>query len=435
MRGATGQAAGSATYLYRRKGSRQWETLGSYDFVARTGFHPLVVDADHDVVYGFKKKDGRLAVYTVSLDGKLEETLVYANDTVDVDHLLWAGRRERVVGVSYSTDYREDIYFDQGVDGLINSLAAALKVRPGLVDSSLDENKMLFAVGKDNDPGVYYIFDRAAKRLETFLVVRSQLEGIKLANVKPVTYPARDGTQVPGYLTLPPGRETAKDLPAIVMPHGGPSARDHWGFDWLAQYYAARGYAVLQPNFRGSTGYGDAWFEKNGFQSWPTAIGDIVDGGKWLVSEHIADPGKLAIVGWSYGGYAALQSAVVEPTLFKAVVAIAPVTDLNAMKEDHRYYTNFYLVQEMIGTGPHVREGSPAANASRIKAPVLLVHGNFDRNVDYTQSQIMDKALAAAGVKHELLSFEGLDHHLDDSEARTTLLRRSDAWLREAFGL
>jgi dipeptidyl aminopeptidase/acylaminoacyl peptidase len=130
--------------------------------------------------------------------------------------------------------------------------------------------------------------------------------------VKAVTYKAADGTDIPAYLTLPPGSD-GKNIPAIVMPHGGPESRDEWGFDWLAQYFAHQGYAVLQPNFRGSSGYGEAWFQKNGYQSWRTAVGDVNDGGRWLNAQGIAAPGKLAIVGWSYGGYAALQSSVLDP--------------------------------------------------------------------------------------------------------------------------
>lgn len=173
------------------------------------------------------------------------------------------------------------------------------------------------------------------------------------------------------------------------MPHGGPSARDEWGFDWMAQFFAARGYAVLQPNYRGSAGYGDAWFQENGFRSWNVAIGDVIDGGRWLVKEGIADPHQLAIFGWSYGGYAALQSAVVDPTLFKAVVAIAPVSDLNALKEEHRHWRDWELVSEFIGNGPHTREGSPVEQAGRIHVPVLLFHGELDSNVGVQQSRTM----------------------------------------------
>jgi dipeptidyl aminopeptidase/acylaminoacyl peptidase len=306
---------------------------------------------------------------------------------------------------------------------------------PRVVDSSVNENMLLLVGGSDQDPGVYYLFDKPARKLQTFFVVRSELEGVKLSAVKPVSYPATDGTMIPGYLTLPPGVTQPTGLPAIVMPHGGPGSRDVWGFDWLAQFYASRGFAVLQPNFRGSTGYGDDWFEQNGFRSWPIAIGDVLDAGRWLIAQHIASPDKIAIVGWSYGGYAALQSAVVDPGLFKAVVAIAPVTDLLALKESHRRWTDFNIVSNFIGEGPHVREGSPALNAAKIKVPVLMFQGELDRNVAIAQSREMSDALAKAGVPHELVTWPDLDHYLEDSAARTEMLRKSDAFLRRALGM
>jgi dipeptidyl aminopeptidase/acylaminoacyl peptidase len=302
-----------------------------------------------------------------------------------------------------------------------------------VVGSSVDESKLLLFTSSDTDAGVYYLFDHNTHHLDTFMVVRSPLEGVTLATVRPIQYRAKDGTSVPGYLTLPPGKTQAKSLPAIVLPHGGPSARDEWGFSWLAQYFAARGYAVLQPNFRGSSGYGDTWFEQNGFHSWQSAIGDVLDAGRWLVSEGIADPNQLAVVGWSYGGYAALQSVVADATIFKAAIAIAPVTDLPALTEQYRNWSNYFLALDFIGTGAHTHEGSPAENASKIKVPVLLFHGTQDNTVRIEQSQMMDRALSAAGVKHELVTFAGLDHQLDDSGARTDMLRRSDAFLREAF--
>jgi dipeptidyl aminopeptidase/acylaminoacyl peptidase len=232
---------------------------------------------------------------------------------------------------------------------------------------------------------------------------------------------------VPAYLTLPPdGRPTGR---AIVLPHGGPGARDEWGFDWLAQFYAGEGYAVLQPNFRGSSGYGDAWFERNGFRDWRTAIGDVTDAGKWLIAQKLATPGGLGIVGWSYGGYAALQSAVTVPGLFRAVVAIAPVTDLGRLKEESRYWSNHDVVADFIGSGKDVDEGSPARHADRVTAPVLLFHGSMDRNVDVGESVLMDQRLKAAGKASQLIAYDGLDHYLDDSDARADLLRRSAAFL------
>jgi len=431
------QDTGVTNYVYREQSSREWQKLANYNWVDRSGFKPYAVDRDRNVAYGFRKQDGRLALFAVALDGSLREELVYARPDVDVADIIRIGRRQRVVGVSYITDARTGVYFDPEIQGVAAALSKALPGLPqvNIAGASTDENKLLVIAGSDQDPGVYYLFDRKAKQLQTFLVVRSALEGVKLASMKPVSYPARDGTLIPGYLTMPPGQENAKGLPAIVLPHGGPGARDEWGFDWLSQYYAARGYAVLQPNFRGSAGYGDAWFQENGFRSWPTAIGDVLDGAHWLIAQGIADPAKLGIVGWSYGGYAALQSAVVEPTLFKAVVAIAPVTDLEALKEQHRKWSDFNLVSDEVGDGPHVREGSPAMNADKIKVPVLLFHGTLDRNVNILQSQEMASRLVKAGGRCELVTYNGLDHYLDDSSARTEMLRKSDAFLRQAMGL
>ena len=434
---ATGYESGRLDYYYRTKTSRDWKALGSYSSLRDEGFYPIAVDPDLDVAYGYKKDgSGRSALYSVALDGSKRETLVFAHPRVDVDGLMRIGRRGRVVGVTYATEKREAAYFDKDLAVLARSLSKAL---PGLplirfVDSSVDESKLLLLAGSDTDAGRYYLFDKGTKSLNELMLARPELENVPLAAMKPVTYKASDGTDVPGYLTLPPG-STGKGLPAIVMPHGGPSARDEWGFDWLVQFFANRGYAVLQPNYRGSSGYGEGWYQKNGFQSWRTAIGDVNDAGRWLVSQGIADPGKLAIVGWSYGGYAALQSPVLDPDLYKAVIAIAPVTDLASLVEDSRGWSNYRVVKNFIGTGPHLREGSPAQNAARIKAPVLLFHGDVDLNVGIGQSRKMQDRLKSAGARSELIVYPGLDHQLDNSFARTDMLRRSDAFLRQALGI
>ena len=430
------QDNGIIDYLYHPPGSREWRKLSDYNYTDHTGFNPHAVDPDLNVAYGFKQKDGRQALYSVTLDDSLREQLVYANPEVDVDELIKIGRHRHVVGASYATDTRKPVFFAPQIQQLLASFQKALPNQLlRIVDASGDENRMLLFAGSDADPGVYYIFDRKAHQLQTFLVVRAALEGVKLATMKSIRYPSVDGVMVPGYLTLPPGAESARGLPAIVMPHGGPSARDEWGFDWLSQFFASRGFAVLQPNFRGSSGYGDAWFRDQGFKSWQLAIGDVLSAGRWLVSQGVADPAKLGIVGWSYGGYAALQSAVVDPAVFKAVVAIAPVTDLAALKEQYRHWSNFELESAFIGQGAHIHEGSPAEHADKIKVPVLLFHGGFDRNVHIEQSKRMCERLRAAGGKCELVTWEDLDHYLDDSSARTQMLRKSDEFLRVASGM
>lgn len=430
----SGYNSSRTRYSYRAKGSKAWLKLGDYDGVSGEGFNPYFVDPTLDVVYGLKETNGRDAAYTVSLDGKGTETLVLARPDVDVDGFVTIGRNRRVIGVAYTTDKAQVDYIDPELKRLAASLSRGLPNLPLIrfVDSSQDERKLLLWAGSDVDPGRYYLLDRDTRGLTELAYSRMPLAGAVLADVKLVNAKAADGTTIPAYLTLPVGSQ-GKNLPAIVMPHGGPSARDEWGFDWLAQFWASRGYAVLQPNFRGSSGYGDSWFQNNGFQSWRTAIGDIADSGRWLVAEGIADPARLAIFGWSYGGYAALQSAATDPDLFKAVIAVAPVTDLGRLKEEWAGWTNYQLQRDFIGNGPHIEEGSPARQAGKIKAPVLMFHGTLDRNVSVGQSRLMEARLKAAGRPVTLVVHDKLDHYLEDSIVRRDMLMQSATFLDTAF--
>jgi dipeptidyl aminopeptidase/acylaminoacyl peptidase len=428
----------SVHYLYRAKDSRAWHSLGTvtYDGSLWHGFEPAAVDSQSDIAYGFDAVNGHTALFSMALDGSGTRQQVLARNDVDIDELIRIGRERRVVGASFATDKRHVEFFDPVLHALALSLSKALPGLPlvSIVDASSDESRLLLFAGSDVDPGHYYVYDKPTHKLNEVLPVRPQLTETRLATVKPITYTAADGTAIPAYLTLPPGSD-GKNLPTIVMPHGGPDARDEWGFDWLAQFFANRGYAVLQPNVRGSTGYGEAYFVKNGFHSWPTAIGDVSDGGRWLVKQGIADPSKLAIVGWSYGGYAALQSNVVDPALFKAVIAVAPVTDLETLREEHRLFTDFNIVDAQIGHGDHVRSGSPAQNAERFVAPVLMFHGDIDQNVGIGESRLMASRLKGAGKQVELVEFHHLDHQLDDSTARAEMLDKMDGFLRTSMHL
>lgn len=429
-----GYSGNERRYFFRRKASRDWELM-SVVSDGSSGFDPYAVDPTKDVAYGLMRDNGRLAAYTMALDGSKTLTRIFSHPDVDVDGFVRVGRRGRVIGVRYETDKPQVKYLDPDLERLSRSLAKALPALPLIrfVDSSEDETKMLLWAGSDIDPGRYYLFDRVKRELSEILLDRPALESVKLATMQPVVFPAADGTKIPGYLTLPPNG-TGKNLPAIIMPHGGPASRDSWGFDWLGQYFASQGFVVLQPNYRGSSGYGEAFFMKNGFQDWRTAIGDVTDAGRWLISQNIADPKNLAIFGWSYGGYAALQSAVVAPDLFKAVVAVAPVTDFDQLKEEWRGWGNYLIVSNQIGDGPHVAEGSPARHAAEIKAPVLMFHGKLDRNVRYTQSTTMDARLRSAGKASELILYPELDHYLEDSTVRAQMLRKSSDFIKAAFG-
>jgi dipeptidyl aminopeptidase/acylaminoacyl peptidase len=426
---------GRVKYFYRTTDSREWKTrvdYADYDDQIR----PLAIDAEINALYALKKKNGRYALYTIKLDGSTAERLIAENPRVDIDGVERIGDGQRVIGYSYSDQIGKVEYFDPEFKALAASLSKALPNFPliNFVDATADGRKLLLFAGSDSDPGRFYLFDRDKKSLNEAMLERPQLEGRQLAKMKAVTIPAPDGAQIPGYLTLPPGKENAKGLPAVVLPHGGPSARDYWGFDWLSQFLAARGYAVIQPQFRGSAGFGDDWLNDNALRNWRAAMTDVATSARWLGSQGIADPNRIAIVGWSYGGYAALQSAAIDPQLYKAVVAVAPVTDFGMLKEDFVGFTSASLVAKEIGTGAHVAEGSPLRRAAEIQAPVLLVHGDLDANVAFRHSEKMDAALRSAGKQVEFLQYKGLDHQLRDSAVRTEFLTRIGQLLDRTIG-
>ena len=432
IRGATGMTGSRIDHFYRLSGGGDWRPFGSHDGLTGEGTIPLAVDASLDSAYVLRKLNGRFALYRVKLDQSLTSELVYANEQVDVDNVVYAGRGAHVIGVTFADERRRIVYFDNDYATIARALGRAMPTLP-LIDfgsTSSDGNKVIVHAGSDTDAGRYFVYDRATRRLNEILLVRPSLEGRPTASVTAISYPAADGVQVPAYLTLPPGRTDARGLPAVIFPHGGPAARDEWGFDWIAQFLANQGYAVLQPNYRGSAGYGDTWLQRNGFRSWRVSMGDITAGARWLASARGADASRMAILGWSYGGYAALQSAVIEPGLFRAVVAIAPVTDLQQMKDDFRFYTSARNVIEYIGTGTHVAEGSPARHADAITAPVLMFHGDRDLNVNVIQSRQMDSALRGAGKLSELTVFPGLEHDLADSAVRVQMLQRIGSFLQ-----
>lgn len=424
---------GKTRYYYRPVGTHDWKML--IDFVKDEDVEALVVDPVVNALYLLKPLDGRKALYRMKLDGSGATELVASHPKVDIDDVVRSANGQKVIGYTYATDRRQVEYFDPEYKALSGALSQAIPNLPlvRFEGASTDGNKILMFAGADSDPGRYFVFDKQTKNLAEIMLERPDLENRALATMKAVNVDVGGGVTVPAYLTLPPGK-TAKNLPAVILPHGGPASRDEWGFDWLSQYLASKGYVVLQPEYRGSAGFGDAWLLQNGFKSWRTAIGDITASARWLASQGIADPNRLAVVGWSYGGYAALQSAATEPSLFKGVVAIAPVTDLDMLKQEATDYTNAQIVADYIGSGPNIAEGSPLRHAAAIKAPVLLVHGDMDWTVRIAESDKMDAALAAAGKDVNFLRFKGLDHQLDDSDARIEMLTEIGKLLDRTIG-
>jgi dipeptidyl aminopeptidase/acylaminoacyl peptidase len=256
-----------------------------------------------------------------------------------------------------------------------------------------------------------------------------------LGEVRSLSYKARDGTSIPAYLTLPPGA-AQKNLPLVVLPHGGPEARDEYEFQWWPQFLATRGYAVLQPQFRGSTGYGDA-FRRAGYGQWGGLMqDDVTDGVKAMIEQGIADPKRVCIVGASYGGYAALAGAAFTPDLYRCAVSVSGVSDLPAMLGTERTQSgdesnSVAYWKESIGSpyDKNVIERSPARAAQQVRIPILLIHGLDDTVVPIAQSETMARELDKAGKPYSFVKLTGEDHWMSRAETRLEIMKEIEKFL------
>jgi dipeptidyl aminopeptidase/acylaminoacyl peptidase len=294
---------------------------------------------------------------------------------------------------------------------------------------------MIVHVGSADQPGAYYYYDTNAGAMSLLSKVSSRFSTkTHLGPVKTIHYKARDGLDIAAVLTLPVG-SAAKDLPLILMPHGGPFARDSEDWDWWVQFLAWRGYAVLQPNYRGSSGYGTAFAEK-GEGQWGLAMqDDLNDAVDWAVKQGIADPKRVCMVGASYGGYAAMRAAQRDPAKYRCAVSYAGVSDLAAMMRYDRRFLNHSTRQDWLKEqAPDFASVSPVHFASQFATPILLMHGKKDRRVQVNQSREMAEKLKAAGKVEgrDYIYVEQplADHHFSREADRLEFLEQMDAFLK-----
>ena len=428
----------TGVYIARSGADAPWRTLEEFKRFDRTRFDPLAFGARPNELLVFAPYQGRTAVWQIDLDAPAKPlALLFSHPEVDVGGILEWPLDRHVAGFVYETDRPHTHFIDARAAGIEETLARAL---PGayhvVVDSSRDESKLVTVSFSDVMPPRYHLLDTATGSLTELGRQDANLDEAQLAHTKPITVPGAAGIAIPGYLTLPPGSQPGQRLPAVVLPHGGPYARDRWGYDPLVQVIASRGYAVLQLNFRGSTGYGEQWRDA-GHQAWGTIMHeDITAGAHWLIEQGIADPARLAIVGWSYGGYAALTGVEKEPELYRCAVSIAGVSDMSQMAlDDERFYGGKDSAGDAMGTDPAaLRAESPLQHVERIRVPVLLVHGEDDYTVLAEQSKAMDRALSQQGLRHELVLIKHGEHSLVRPEMRLILYRKLTEFLRANLG-
>jgi dipeptidyl aminopeptidase/acylaminoacyl peptidase len=416
---------------YRPAGDDHWQVLHEAKLTDLDDhYSPVGFGSDPNRVLVVKPHDGRMALWSVDPSGESPDELVFSHPEVDVGDPEFLGKFNRMVAIGYSTDKPHLHYFDATVGAIADRLASKFPDETvNVIDESWDHRYYIVFVGSDRDPGTYYRFDTQENQLLRISAQYPALGERTLAPMQPIRYPARDGVLIPGYLTLPPERPEGP-LPTVILPHGGPESRDYWQFDWIAQYLAAKGYAVLQSNYRGSGGYGSDWAGEGGFRAWRTAIGDLTDGAQYLVDQKIADPARICVVGWSYGGYAALMSGVEEPERYRCVVSIAGVADPAMLIDDYRHFLGKSAVKEFVSWEEDVvQHGSPLKRASEFRAPVLLFHGERDVNVTVKHSRRLAKALKRNKKKVQYVEYKGVEHSIRRNADRVDMLDRIGAFL------
>jgi dipeptidyl aminopeptidase/acylaminoacyl peptidase len=303
--------------------------------------------------------------------------------------------------------------------------------RADIVSMSRDNQKLVVLVGGADRAGRYYYYDRADGRMLKFAEISEAFGGRPLAPVSTIAYKARDGLDISAVLTVPAGRE-AKDLPLILLPHGGPSVRDSEQWDWWAQFLADRGYAVLQPNYRGSTGFGTAFAEKGRGQWGLQMQDDLDDAVAWAVKTGLADPARVCIAGASYGGYAALRAAERGGSVYRCAISYAGVSDLGAMLRYDRYFLNSKERRERRrAIAPDLRSVSPIHRPAAFSIPTLIMHGKKDLTVPVRQSREMAEKLERAGKAFVYIEQPEGDHHFSREADRLQFLRELEAFLKK----
>ena len=413
----------NSTLLYRDNEEQEFSPFLTTTF--KETFAPLFFTFDNKNLYVSSNIDrDKAAIVEYDIANKKEVKVLYQNPDYDVNGLSYSRKRKVIEFANYTGWKQEYHFFDNETENIYNDLSSKLPGKElAITGINKNEDKLLVRTYSDKSLGAYYFYDVNTKDLKKLTDVSPWLNENDLSDQKPITYKTRDGLTIHGYLTLPKGVDP-KNLPVVVNPHGGPWARDSWGFNPEVQFLANRGYAVLQMNFRGSTGYGREFWEKS-FKQWGrTMQDDISDGVKWLIAEGIADPKRVAIYGGSYGGYATLAGLTFSPELYACGVDYVGVSNLFTFQNSIPPYWEPFkeMLYEMVGhpvkDSVLLHDASPVFHVDNIKAPLLIAQGLHDPRVNKNESDQMVEALKKNGIDVPYMVKDNEGHGFRNEENR-----------------
>ena len=425
----------NSSILHRPDENTPFKTVITTNF--KEQIQPLFFDFNNMLLFASSNiKRDKAAIVRVDPATAKEESIIFQHPEVDVSGLAWSRKRKVYTEVQFVTWRRERKFFDAEMEAIQNDLEKQL---PGyevdLQSGNKDESIFVVAAWSDRTLGARYLYDAASKKLTKLAEIAPWLPEGDLAEMKPITYKARDGLTIHGYLTLPHG--DGKNLPLVVNPHGGPWARNSWGYDPEVQFLANRGYGVLQINFRGSTGYGRAFWEAS-FKQWgKTMQDDVTDGVKYAIAQGIADPKRMCIYGGSYGGYCALAGLAFTPELYACGVDYVGVSNLfTFLKTVPPYWKPMLdMFYEMVGNPETdkalLAEASPVLHADNIRVPLLIAQGAQDPRVNVDESDQMVAALKKHSVPVEYLVKENEGHGFHNEENRFEFYEVMERFLKK----
>ena len=436
--------------FYRREAGDKWKKYYSVrirELKEQNEYEPIGASNDPGKFYVLARPEGaqRRGLYLYDFTQESFGPVVVENAEFDIISATVSRDGTRVQRFCYLAHVR----ICESADAKVNSHMSGVRkffkdsANVYVADASEDEQTLLLFVEGPSDPPAYYQYQFAKKQIDLIGLVSEPMANKQMPTATLVNYAARDGTRLNGYLTRPPGAASATRLPLVMMPHGGPEARDHLEFDIYVQYLAARGYAVFQPNFRGSDGFGRA-FAESGYGEWGRKMqDDVSDAVNLLATQGVVDPQRVCIVGASYGGYAALAGATLTPDLYKCVVSIAGIGNLADFLKNRRKLQGkdselYSYWMKQIGDperdAERIAAVSPALHVDRVKAPILLVHGDADEIVPIDQSRQMKKLLDKSGRKTELITLEDEGHSDWSEQNERRVLTAVGDFLRAKIG-
>ncbi|MGB5166270.1 MAG: alpha/beta fold hydrolase [Woeseiaceae bacterium] len=422
------------TFWYREGNDADWRELHSREIFESETFDPILVKGNKAYVFS-DHEIARQGIWLYDIESGEFEELIYAAENHDVQTAILSVDRDEVVGATYYDHYRVKTYFDAEYEATSSIVDKSFSDYQTFIASrSKDRKRMIVQALRDDSPPKYFWLDLAKGAGGFWFSQYPYLEKQQLAKVQPFEYEARDGMPLNGYLTMPV--DAKKKPPLVVFPHGGPAARDYQYFDEFVQFFANRGYAVLQMNFRGSEGFNNL-YETAGYREWGQAMQtDIYDAVEWLEEQGTVNTDKACMVGASYGGYAALVAAFQQPERFKCIVSISGIADLteHAVTTARSGWYEPFVVKTIGDPGDGedrkmLDEASATNKLALIKRPILLIHGTHDTQVRVSQARDFYKKAKRAGVKVKYIELQYGTHYFDENQNRLQVFKALDDFL------